>query len=106
MSQPLPDDELGRSFESRLALSSDLGSLTQSVFVTGTPDGLSVEVRVVPVRREHEESGAQAFEVRLEISGVRLGVRSARPGLATIEVNERFVEEATRICWPRSSPIT
>ena len=48
MSEPLPDDELGRSFESRSALSSDLGSLTQSVFVTGTPDGLSVEARVVP----------------------------------------------------------
>ena len=59
MSEPLPDDELGRSFESRSALSSDLGSLTQSVFVTGTPDGLSVEARVVPVGREHEESGSR-----------------------------------------------
>jgi hypothetical protein len=76
MTEPLSDDELGRSFESRSALSSDLGSLTQSVFVTGTPDGLSVEARVVPVPREHEESGAQAFEVRLEISGVRLGARA------------------------------
>lgn len=93
MSEPLPDDELGRSFESRSALSSDLGSLTQSVFVTGTPDGLSVEARVVPVDREHEESGSQAFEVRLEISGVRLGVRAARPGLAAIEVSQRLEEE-------------
>jgi hypothetical protein len=39
MSEPLPDDELGRSFESRSALSSDLGSLTKSVFVTGTRTG-------------------------------------------------------------------
>ena len=93
MSEPLPDDELGRSFESRSTLSSDLGSLTQSVFVTGTPDGLSVEARVVPVGREHEESGSQAFEVRLEISGVRLGVRAARPGLAAIEVSQRLEEE-------------
>ena len=93
MSAPLPDDELGRSFESRAALSSDLGLLTQSVFVTGTPDGLNVEARVVPVEREHEEFGAQAFEVRLEISGVRLGVRAARPGLTTIEVKERIEEE-------------
>ena len=53
MSEPLPDDELGRSFESRSALNSDRGSLTQSLFVTGTPDGLSVEARVVPVGREH-----------------------------------------------------
>ena len=93
MDEPLSQDEMRDHFEERPARASDIGSLSRSLFVTGTDEGLRVDARVVPVERPHAADGARSFEIRLEIDGVRLGLRSGLPGLEAIEVRERYDED-------------
>ncbi|MBV1856279.1 trypsin-like serine peptidase [Catellatospora tritici] len=96
MTEPLPYEELSSHFPGRPARLSDLGTLSRSLFVTGGPEGLTVEARVIPVERRHETEDAQIYEIRLEVGGTRLGLRASPPGIEVVEVRERLDEERYR----------
>ena len=94
MNAPLPPEELAEHFEERPARTRDLGSLSRSLFVAGSRDGLDVEARVVPVGEPHGRDRIQSYEIRLDVNGVHLGRRASRPGLEAVQVDESFDEES------------
>jgi len=86
---PLSDDSLGKFFEERPPLANDYGTTFRSLFVAGGKEEPRVEARVVPVDRRGDGE-AITYEIRLEIQGARLGVRTGLPGLHGVDVSDRI----------------
>jgi V8-like Glu-specific endopeptidase len=90
--KPLSRRTLGKSFKARAARSDNLLDATKSIFVAGGDEPPKVRTKVIPVDRVMNGRKTRAYEIRLDIDGVRLGAHASPPPMRGVPVRRRIAE--------------
>src|SRR5262245_4987438 len=94
--KPLSKNTFGRTVKPRPAMRDNLAHISKSFFIAGAEREPRVEVKVIRVERKTDGATLRHYEVRLDVSGVRLGERSSPPGMRAKLVKERIPAQRLR----------
>lgn len=94
--KPLSRRDHDQSLKARDALRDNLSQVARSWFVAGAERLPEVKTKVVPVERVIEGRKSFHYQVRIEVDGVRLGVRASPPPLQGTAIATHVPREKLR----------